>query len=193
MPQFLFPIYHCRQSQSGKLSYSPPPILHLTIHHRRQRTDKRRHNRRRNNSRRVHTPVLLPVRNHIDRYQLQRRNIQNQKRTHLIAGNPAIFPFAAMGSSPPLLPVLFPFFFPSAKMPYPAGTYPGVPRSASNCANASIALSPALCQVSDTNFLKNPTIRSQTDRIDIFQQFLETLIPISATKTAPWDAHLFHI
>lgn len=47
MPQFLFPIYHCRQSQSGKLSYSPPPILHLTIHHRRQRTDKRRHNRRR--------------------------------------------------------------------------------------------------------------------------------------------------
>lgn len=24
MPQFLFPIYHCRQSQSGKLSYSPP-------------------------------------------------------------------------------------------------------------------------------------------------------------------------
>lgn len=66
---------------------SPPSILPLTIHHRRQRTDKRRYNRRRNNPRRIYAPILLPVRNHIHRYQLQRRNIQYQKRTHLIAGN----------------------------------------------------------------------------------------------------------
>ena len=33
------------------------------------------------------TPVLLLVSDHIHRYQLQGRNIQNQKRTHLITCN----------------------------------------------------------------------------------------------------------
>ena len=69
--------------------FSVPPVLPLTIHHRRQRTHKRGHNRRRNNPRRVHTAILATISDHIDRYQLQGRNIQNQKRAHLIAGNPA--------------------------------------------------------------------------------------------------------
>ncbi len=66
---------------------SPPPILPLTVHHRRQRTDQCHHNCWRYNPRRIHTPVLATASNHIDRNQLQRRNIQNQKRAHFIAGD----------------------------------------------------------------------------------------------------------
>ena len=40
------------------------------------------------------------------------------------------------------------------------------------------SLSP-LCQVNDTNFLKNPTIRSQTDRIDGY------------LSTIPWDSNTY--
>ena len=64
-------------------------ILYFTIHHRRQRTHKRGHDRWGDNPGRIHTAILASVRDHIDRYQLQGRNIQNQKRAHLIAGNPA--------------------------------------------------------------------------------------------------------
>lgn len=69
-------------------------IFYFTVHHRHRRTHKRCRNRRGNNPRRVHTAVLLPVSDHIDRYQLQGRNIQYQKRAHFIAGDtlPLLFP-----------------------------------------------------------------------------------------------------
>ena len=41
-----------------------------------------------------------------------------------------------------LLPALFPFFFPSGKMPFPSRAYPSIPLSPSNFANSSIAFSP---------------------------------------------------
>lgn len=68
--------------------HSPPPILHFTIHHRSQRTEKRRHNCRCNDRRRICASVLAPVRNHIYRNKLQRRNIKYKKSTHFIAGFP---------------------------------------------------------------------------------------------------------
>lgn len=43
------------------VNYSPPSILHLTIHHRHHRTHKRRHNCRCNDPCRVYTSILLPV------------------------------------------------------------------------------------------------------------------------------------
>ena len=88
-------------------------ILYFTIHHRRQRTHKRGHDRWGDNPGRIHTAILASVRNHIDRYQLQRRNIQNQKRAHFIAGNPTALSIClplpehtpAFPSPPPASPV----------------------------------------------------------------------------------------
>ena len=83
-------------------------IFYFTIHNRRQRTHKRGHDRWGDNPGRIHTAILASVRNHIDRYQLQRRNIQNQKRAHLIACNPAGLsfrpsPVTQVSRIPPLL------------------------------------------------------------------------------------------
>ena len=115
----------------GEPSSSPPPhILPLAIHHRHQRADQCRHNRRRNDLSRVHTPVLAPVSNHIHRYQLQRRNIQNQKCTHLITSNALplsshFFPIIQISHRPPLRLQLRQFLH---------------------------RLQPPLCQVNDTKF-----------------------------------------
>ena len=115
------------------MANSPIPlsILHLTIHHRHPRTYRRRHNRRRNDPRRVHAPILTPIGNHIYRYQLQGRNIQNQKRTHLIAGNP----FSLSNYTLAIIQVcrIPPLFLQLRQFLH--------------------GLHPALCQVSDTNLL----------------------------------------
>ena len=54
-------------------------------------THRRSRNPRPHNPGRVHAPILAPVRDHIHRNQLQRRDIQYQERTHLVACN-SLFP-----------------------------------------------------------------------------------------------------
>lgn len=91
----MYTINHYKKSlgiqnwQKRRALRPPLSVLPFTVHHRRQRTHKRGHDCWGDNPGRIHTAILASVRDHIDRYQLQGRNIQNQKRAHLIAGNPA--------------------------------------------------------------------------------------------------------
>ena len=118
-------------------------IFYFTVYHRRQCTDKRCYDCRRNNPRRVHAPVLLPVSDHIHWYQLQRRNIQNQKRTHLIAGDALPLPFLAASR------------FHDAICSTPIRRrIPSRPPLRLQLRQFLHRLKPPLCQVSDTNFLK---------------------------------------
>ena len=129
-------------------SDSPSPVLPLTINHRYRRTDKRRHNRRRNNPRRVHTSILASVSNHIHRYQLQGRNIQNQKRTHLIAGNSLPLPFLPASR------------FHTAVYRNPIRRIPSRPPLLLQLRQFLHGLQSALCQVNDTKFKKSYSLTS---------------------------------
>ena len=119
-----------------RASHSPSPIHHLTKHHRYRRTDKRRHYRRCNHCCRIHTAVLLPVYNHIDRNQLQRRYVKYKKITHLFRRRPLSFTeyhiFLTCSHFRKIL---------------------RIPRSASNFASSSIALRPPCVKLMTRIFL----------------------------------------
>ena len=117
------------QNKYGETLHSPLPVLYFTIHHCHTRAHGRRHNSRRNNPCRVHTSILTSVRNHIHWYQLQGRNIQNQKCAHLITRS-RFRPSCSMGAK---APCVFP-----AYLPYPS-KYAGFPLSSSSFASSSIA------------------------------------------------------
>lgn len=127
------------QSKYGEPSHSPLSILSLTIHHRHQRTNKSSHNCRRNNPCRVHTSILTSVRNHIHWYQLQGRNIQNQKCAHLITRS-RFRPSCSMGAK---APCVFPAYLPSPSK------YAGFPLSSSS---SSIAFSPPCVKLMTRTF-----------------------------------------
>lgn len=65
-----FILFYGKLLRTRKLTHSLS-IHRFTKKDCRQRTDQRRHDRRPDDPRRVHTAVLLPIRNHIDGYQLQ--------------------------------------------------------------------------------------------------------------------------
>ena len=115
------------QNKYGEALHSPLPVLYFTIHHCHTRAHGRRHNSRRNNPCRVHTSILTSVRNHIHWYQLQGRNIQNQKCAHLITRSR---PSCSMGAK---APCVFPAYLPSPSK------YAGFPLSSSSFASSSIA------------------------------------------------------
>ena len=120
------------QNKYGETLHSPLPVLYFTIHHCHTRAHRRRHNRRRNNPCRVHTSILTSVRNHIHWYQLQGRNIQNQKCAHLITRS-RFRPSCSMGAK---APCVFPAYLPSPSK------YAGFPLSSSSFASSSIAFNP---------------------------------------------------
>ena len=130
-------------------------IFYFTIHNRRQRTHKRGHDRRSDNPGRIHTPILLPVSNHIHRNQLQRRYIQNQKRTHLVACNSATFSTCINGQLTAILTCLVPLFLSILKNTFPCRNIPRRPPLRLQLRQLLHRLQSALCQVSDTNFVKN--------------------------------------
>ena len=117
------------QNKYGETLHSPLPVLYFTIHHCHTRAHGRRHNSRRNNPCRVHTSILTSVRNHIHWYQLQGRNIQNQKCAHLITRS-RFRPSCSMGAK---APCVFPAYLPSPSK------YAGFPLSSSSFASSSIA------------------------------------------------------
>ena len=90
------------QSRYKKRRSSHPslPIHYFTINNCRQRTHQGRRNGQHNDPSRIHAAVLGTVADHIHRDQLQRRNIQNQKCAHFLAGG------AHMIRSGRLLPIL---------------------------------------------------------------------------------------
>ena len=128
-------------------------ILYFTIHHRRQRTHKRGHDRWGDNPGRIHTAILASVRDHIDRYQLQGRNIQNQKRAHLIAGNPAALSICRHRQLNGALTCLVPLFPSIRKNAFPCRSIPRRPPLRFQLRKLFHCLKPALCQVSDTNYI----------------------------------------
>ena len=94
---------HTCSSKAGAffpLYYPAERHAHCRTHHRRQKGWS-------GDRRRVHASVLAAVRDHIDRYQLERGNIDNQKCTHLTAGgspgNRQLFCLAPAPLRPPLL------------------------------------------------------------------------------------------
>lgn len=87
----------------GKFIF-PLSIHHLTIDHRHHRAHCCSRNPCPHNSGRIHAPILAPVCDHIHRDQLKRRNINNQKRTHLITGDSA---FPHRSGQPPASSVFF--------------------------------------------------------------------------------------
>ena len=143
-------------AKDGETSPPPLPILPFTIHHRHRRTHKRRHNRRGNNPRRVHTAVLLPVSDHIHWYQLQGRNIQYQKRAHLIAGDtlPLLFPPA--GGSQTIHRASSVKTASRFRAMFDISAFLHISRRASlrlQLCQFLHRFQPPLCQVNDTNFL----------------------------------------
>lgn len=139
------------QNKYGETLHSPLPVLYFTIHHCHTRAHGRRHNSRRNNPCRVHTSILTSVRNHIHWYQLQGRNIQNQKCAHLITRN-----------SLPLSPFLFHGRKSTLRFSGVFAVSLQIRRIPPLLLQLLHRLQPALCQVNDTNilitFLK-PSIR----------------------------------
>ena len=129
-------------------------ILYFTIHHRRQRTHKRGHDRWGDNPGRIHTAILASVRDHIDRYQLQGRNIQNQKRTHLIAGNPAALSICRHRQFTAALTCLVPLFLSVCKNAFPCRHIPRRPPLFLQLRQFLHRLQSPLCQVNDTKFLE---------------------------------------
>ena len=136
-------------------------ILYFTIHHRRQRTHKRGHDRWGDNPGRIHTAILASVRDHIDRYQLQGRNIQNQKRAHLIAGNPAALSICRHRQLTAALTCLVPLFLSVCKNAFPCRHIPRRPPLFLQLRQFLHRLQSPLCLVNDTKFKNNIIIVHQ--------------------------------
>ena len=110
----------------------------FTVNHRHHRTKKRRHDRGRDNCRRIRTPILAAISDNIHWNQLQRRDIHHKKRTHLIARSPCLAILQTAQRTRRRCNHKF--------------IVPARPLQFLQVAHRP---QPPLCQVSDTNFVKN--------------------------------------
>ena len=74
---------------SHGIHIASPLVLDFTVHDGHQSAHQSGRYGGRNDGRGIGAAVLAAVSNHVYRYELQGRDIQDQEDTHLIAGTPA--------------------------------------------------------------------------------------------------------